>query len=92
MPAHVIGGKRQAHHLVEEGCRLAGREAQVVGAQLDQLIAGPHTGEGQGRVGAGEDHEMHMPRQVVEDKVEGFMDRLGTDRHGNHRARARMSR
>ena len=44
----VVGREVQPHHLVEEGGRLIGGEAQVGGPQLGQLAARPQAGQGQG--------------------------------------------
>ena len=48
----------QAHHLVEVGRRLVGREAQVGGADLDQLAARAQAGQRQRRIGPAGDHQV----------------------------------
>ena len=54
----VLGRQRQPHHVVEVGRGLVGGEAQVGGADLDQLAAGPQPGQRQRRVGAAGDHQV----------------------------------
>ena len=61
-----LGASVQAHRLVQVGGRLIGREAQVGGADLDELAARSEAGEGQRGVGAGRDHQVELRRQVVE--------------------------
>ena len=56
----------QAHHLVEVRRGLVGREAQVGGADLDQLAARAQPGQRQRRVGAAGDHQVQLRGQVVE--------------------------
>jgi hypothetical protein len=58
--------QRQSHHPVEVRRGLVGREAQVGGSDLDQLIARPQASQGQLRVLAGADHQVHLRREVLE--------------------------
>ena len=71
--------ERQAHHLVEVGGRLVGREAQVGGADLDQLAARPQPGQRQRRVGAAGDHQVQLRGQVLEQERHPVLD-LGVRR------------
>ena len=66
----------QAHHPVEKFGGFGGGEAQVGGAQFGQLAAGAQPGQGQGWVFTGGDDQVHLRRQVLEQKGEGFVDRL----------------
>jgi hypothetical protein len=52
----------------------------MVSADFRKLIAGTKAREGQRRVGAGEDHQMHLRRQVVEEKRDSVVHRLGRDK------------
>ena len=63
----VFGWQLQAEAAVEELARLAGGEAQLVGAQLEQLAADPQRAERECRVGAGRDHQLDARRQVVDE-------------------------
>ena len=58
--------QRQAHHLVEVRRGLVGREAQVGGADLDQLAARSQPGQRQRGIGAAGDHQVQPRRQVLE--------------------------
>ena len=58
----------------------AGGEAQVGGAQLGQLAPGAQPGQGERRILAGGDHQVHPRRQVLEQEGEGIVDRFGIDR------------
>ena len=64
----------QAHHLVEVRGGLVGREAQVGGADLDQLAARPQPGQRQRRVGAAGDHQVQPRGQVVEQERHPLLD------------------
>ena len=73
----VVRGEVQAHHLVEELGGFGGGEAQVGGAQLGQLAPGAQPGQRQRRILAGGDDQVHLRRQVFEQKGQGLVDRLG---------------
>ena len=62
----VLRRQRQSHHLVEVRRGLVGREAQVGGADLDQLAAPPQPGQRQRRVGAAGDHQVDLRGQVLQ--------------------------
>ena len=79
----------QPHHLVEVGGGLVRREAQVGGADLDELAARPQAGQRQRRVGAGGDHQVHLRGQVVEQERHPVVDVGRVDRRGSRRAPAR---
>ena len=70
----VFCRKVQAHHLVEEFGGFGGGKAQVRGAQFGQLAPGAQTGQGQGWILAGGDDQVHLWRQVLEQKGEGVVD------------------
>ena len=59
-------GQVQPHHLVEVRRGLVGSEAQIGGADLDQLAARSQAGQRQRRVGAGGDHQVDLRRQVLQ--------------------------
>ena len=75
----VRAGQVQAHHLVEVGGGLVGGEAQVGGADLDQLAARPQPGQRQRRIGAAGDHQVQPRGQVVEQERHPVVD-LGARR------------
>ena len=75
----VLRREVQAHRPSEELGGFGGREAQVGGAQLGQLAPGAQPGQGQARVFAGGDDQMHPRRQVLEQEGDGLIDRLGVD-------------
>ena len=56
----------RAGDVVEVGRHFVEGEAQVGGADLDQLAAGPQARQGQRRVLAGADHQVHLRREVLE--------------------------
>ena len=56
----------QAHHLVEVRGGLVRREAQIGGADLDELATPPQASQRQRRVGAGRDHQVHRCGQVLQ--------------------------
>ena len=64
----------QAHRLVEVGRGLLGGEAQVGGADLDQLAARPQPRQRQGRVGPAGDHQVQLRREVVEQEGHRVVD------------------
>ena len=61
-------GEIQPHHPVEEFSGFGGGEAQVGGAQFGELTAGAQAGQRQGRVFAGGDDQVHLRRQVFDEK------------------------
>ncbi len=67
----------QPHHLVEKFGGFGGGEAQVGGAQFGQLAPGAQAGQGQRWVFTGGDDQVHLRRQVLEQKGEGLVNRFG---------------
>ena len=67
----------QAHHPVEKFGGFGGGETQVGGAQFGQLTPGAQPGQGEMRILTGGDDQVHLRRQVLEQKGEGLVDRLG---------------
>ena len=66
--------QRQPHHLVEVRRGLVGREAQVGGADLDELAARPQPGQRQRRVGAAGDHQVQLRGQVLQQEGHPVLD------------------
>ena len=60
------GGEVQADDVVEVGRHFVGGEAQVGGADLDQLAAGPQPSQRQERVGSAADHQVDVRREVLQ--------------------------
>ena len=75
----VLGREVQARRPLEELGGFGRREPQVGGAQLGQLAPGAQPGEGQARVLAGGDDQVHPRRQVLEQKGEGLVVRPGIE-------------
>ena len=67
----------QAHHLVEKLGGFGGGKTQVGGAQFGQLTPGAQPGQGQMWILTGGDDQVHLWRQVLEQKGEGFVNRFG---------------
>ena len=61
-----LRGEVQADDVVEVGRDLVRGEAQVGGADLDQLAAGPQPRQRQRRVGPAADHQVHLRREVLQ--------------------------
>ena len=59
----------QTHRAVEVGRGLLGGEAQVGGADLDQLTACPQLGQRQRRVGPGGEDDVQLRRLVLEQEA-----------------------
>ena len=64
--ATSVGSGASPVTVVEVGGRLVGREAQVGGADLDQLAADAPPRQRQVGVGAGAQHQVHVRREVLE--------------------------
>ena len=66
---HVGGGEVEPHHLVEErhGPRVR-RQPQVGGPDLGELATTAQPGQGEGRVGAGRQHQVQLGGKVVEEE------------------------
>jgi hypothetical protein len=64
----------EAHDVIEEGVRLVGGEAQVCGAQLEELATAAQPGQGQWRVRARGDGDGDLGRQVAEQERHGLVD------------------
>ena len=58
--------QHQSHHLAEVRRGLGGREAQIGGAELDELAAPSQPRQRQRRVGAAGDHQVNLRRQVLQ--------------------------
>ena len=52
------------HHLIEKGRSFVGREAQIVRVQLGHGAARAQARERQRRIGAREDHQVQLGRQI----------------------------
>ena len=76
---HRRGGQVSTSRFMEQGCRLFWAEAQVGGAQLGELPAGPQPRQRQRRVGPAGQHQVQSRRQVLEQEPQRDMDRLGVD-------------
>ncbi len=70
-------GEVQAHHLVEKFGGFGGGKTQVGGAQLSQLTPGAQPGQGEMWILTGGDDQVHLWRQVLEQKGEGLVNRFG---------------
>ena len=79
----------EAHHRVEKSGGFGGGETQVGGAQFGQLAPGAEPGQGERRILAGGDDQVHLRRQVLEQKGEGLVDRPGLDQRGSRPGRGR---
>ena len=75
----IFRREAQAHRPVEELGGLGGGETQVRGAQFGQLAPGAQPGQGQLRILAGGDDQVHARRQVLEQEGEGVVDPSGID-------------
>ena len=64
---------------VEKVGGFGGGKPQVGGAQFGQLAPGAQPGQGELRILAGGDDQVHLRRQVLEQKGEGMVNRLGID-------------
>ena len=71
---HIGGRQAQAHHPVEVGISLIGREAQVTRSDLDQFAPGSHPGQRERRIGAAGDHQPHVGRQVIQHEGHAGLD------------------
>ncbi len=70
----LVGRQRQPHHVAQVRRYLVGCEAQVGGADLDQLPAGAEPGEGEGRVYPGGDDQVDLRREVVQQEGHPVVD------------------
>ena len=68
------GGEIQPDDVVEVGRHLVGGEAQVGGADLDQLAAGPQPSQRQERVGSAADHQVDVRREVLQQERHAVAD------------------
>ena len=76
---HIGGVQVEAHTFRQEGSGFGGAEAQIGGAQLEQLAPGAQASQRHRRVGARSDHQVHHWRQVVEQVSEDLVYRAGGD-------------
>lgn len=58
---------------------LLGREAQIGGAELDELATPSQPGQRQRRVGAAGDHQVELGRQVLQQEGHPVLDLAGVD-------------
>ena len=70
----VLRRQGQSHHLVEVRRSLVGREAQVGGADLDELAAPSQPRQRQRRVGAAGDHQVDLRGQVLQQERHPVLD------------------
>ena len=64
---------------IEKGSRFVAAKAQVVRVQFGQLPAGAQARQPQDRIGAGGQAQVHLWRQMVEQKGERLVNRRGLD-------------
>ena len=67
------------HHLIEEYGGFGGGKTQVGGAQFGQLAPGAQPGQGKLGIFAGGNDQVQLRRQVLEQKGEGLVNRLGVN-------------
>ena len=86
-PAFGAGGQG-GHRLVgqglagvpgQQGGGFGGAKAQVGGADLGQLAAGPQAGQGQGRVGPAGQHQPQPRRRMLQQQADAVVDRRRLD-------------
>ncbi len=63
---HLARGEREPHRAGEVGRSLVLAEPQVRRPDLDQLAAGAQAGQGEGRIGPRDQHEVEPVRGVLE--------------------------
>ena len=73
--ANLLGREVQPHYLVEKFGSLSRSKTQVCDPQFGQLTTGAQPGQGQIGVFAGGYDQVHLGRQVLEQKGDGFVDR-----------------
>ena len=71
------GRQRQAHRLAEKSHRLGRGEAQVIGAQLDNLATGAQPRQRQRRILTRQQQQVEGGGAVVEQKLHGLMNQGG---------------
>lgn len=67
-------GEVQSRHLVQVRGGLAGSEAQIGGADLDELATRSHPGQWERRVGAAGDHQMRLRGEVLQQEGHPVVD------------------
>ena len=72
--ADLGGGEVQVHRVVEVARRFVGGEAEVGGADLEQLAAGAPSCERQRRIGPGGEHEVEAWRCVFDEEADRVVD------------------
>jgi hypothetical protein len=87
--------QRQTHRLVEVARGFVRGEAQVGGANLAELAAGAQARQGQRRVGAAREHEVHVRCAVFEQERDrlvdlGRLDHVVVVEHEHHAGLARL--
>ena len=76
----VLWRQVQSHRLVEKGSSFRRGEAEVIGADLDNLVTRAPPGQRPGRVSPAGDHQVHLRWQVLQEKDERFVNlRVGDD-------------
>ena len=70
----VLRRQVEPHHLVEVRRRLVGREAQIGGADLDELAAPAQPRQRQRRVGAAGEHQVDLRGQVLQQEGHPVLD------------------
>ena len=72
---NVFGREVEAHDLVEKSGGFGGRKPQVGRTQLGHLPPGAQAGQGQRRILAGGDDQMHLRRLVLQQKGKNIVNR-----------------
>src|SRR5262249_31959937 len=75
----VLRREVQAHHLVEKLGGFGGSETQIGDAQFGQLATGAQPGERQLWIFTSGDDQVHLRRQVLDQKGEGIVNRFRID-------------
>ena len=73
----ILRREVELHHLVEKAGGFGGGKTQVGGPQFGHLAPGAVASQGELRILTGGDDQVHLGRQVVEQKGEGLVNRCG---------------
>ena len=70
---HIGVGQTEVHHTVQKCGGFFGCKHQFGSTQFDQLIAPAPPRQRQRRIGAPGNHHMHLRRQMIDQKSDGFV-------------------
>ena len=75
----IVGRERQSHRFVQKSGDLGLCKAQLLGPDIQELVADPQAGKRERGIGPGEERQVHLGRQMFQEIKEDFQYGFGIE-------------